>query len=159
MTEREAKPAPRRRPKITPISLILFGLGVLLGCSITYMIMPHFLVNPSLPEIGLNGCTAQLEKISRAMEVYSLKNGDYPQSQHDLVVEGYLPEIPPCPVADRVTYRTAFGAHTGFNKSDDEHYFLVECTGTNHNWVGVSRNCPSIDSVSGLRLHQGWDGQ
>ena len=146
---------PRRRPKLTPLTLIIFSLGIGLGFSLCYRLVLHRTIIVPEPSKGLSTCVANLAEIRLALEAYQRKHQKLPESQYDLL-DGYLHCLPRCPDAQRMSYRTTFGPRTGFNLSDDPNYFLIECTGENHKSEFVAPNNPSFDNKKGLRLMGRW---
>lgn len=148
------------RPKFTLLHLLflvfLVGIatGVVLSLQHTDLFVPHYL--KSRPSDSVSRCAANVTRIALALEAYAHDHhGQLPQSQNELVPK-YLAEFPECPAAHRMTYRTMFGPHAGYNPGDDPNYFLVECTGENHGSLWVAPNFPAYDNRSGLLVEQAW---
>ena len=146
-----------KRPKISLMHLFMFCVGF--GAGAWCFFLNRDLFVPSYLEkgrtSGIAGCAGQVARIGLALETYAAEHGELPQSQNDLIPR-YLEAIPKCPVAERVTYRTTFGAGAGYNKTDNPDYYLVECCGVNHGSLFVAPNFPAYDNLEGLRVEQQW---
>lgn len=136
-----------RRPTISLLSGVTFLLGIILGVLGCGLYANHWLEShPDFwhPEkVGV--CASQVLQIGEALESYKMVKGEYPRSQYELV-PNYLTELPTCPVAGRVTYRTSFY----------EDHCVVECCGTSHKDGGVAPNNPRYDVLQGLQIEKEW---
>lgn len=148
----------RRGPRLTLLHLFLFvfSVGVVVGIGLSYQNTQYFVPKYLAREhqVGLAGCAKNLTRMGLAFEAYHHDHGKYPQSQYDLLPK-YLGDIPVCPSAERVSYRTSFGPQTGNNKADSDDYFLIECCGRNHDTYWVKADYPAYDNIFGLMMEQG----
>lgn len=137
----------RPRPAVTLLSCLILLVGVAVGFGLCYRIrdrlIPRYLEAGKTQ--GIVGCASNLLRLAVAFEAYAKTHGGYPDSQYALIPE-FLHEIPSCPVAGRVTYRTSFGpAATG-------EAFLIECCGSNHKLNRIAPHYPAYQSSHGLRM-------
>ena len=96
------------------------------------------------------GCKSNLVSIAIALEMYSTDHdGQYPRNLNQLTPT-YIRRLCTCPATGRVTYRAEFGPTASLNTKHYADYYLVECTGLNHERVGLSANYPKYGGVSGL---------
>jgi hypothetical protein len=146
---------PDHRPSRPTISLFAV-LALLFGTALGAFGLFLYLANNT--EIGrpqnLARCSSHLSRIGTALEIYKKDHGDFPKSQYELVPD-YLEQLPICPSAQRMTYRTSFGPELVPNTEVPD-YFLVECCGHNHKGAQVAPNSPSLDSLTGLKVVQEW---
>lgn len=153
----EPKVQPRSRPRISILHLLLLITGLFMGLGLAWwnveLFVPDYLEGRRMH--GVSGCSANLTRIGMAIEAYSQEYGGLPRSQYDLV-PNYLKELPTCPAAQRMSYRTAFGPYAGNNRSSEPFYFLVECCGENHGQALLSPDFPAYDSKMGLIYERGW---
>ena len=139
------------------MSLVILLLGVALGFCLCFKLQDRFFPAYLQSQHGseLAACASNAARIGLALQTYKQDNGAYPASQYELVPT-YLMELPSCPAAGRLTYRTSFGEHTGFNLTDNPDYFVVECCGTNHRSSYLAPNLPAFDNLGGLRMAHQW---
>jgi type II secretion system protein G len=80
------------------ILIVVIILGVL-----SAIVVPLF--SESADEAELETCMANLGIIYRSMQIYELRNGQYPTSTDDLAVT--FPTLPTCPLAGEYTWDLA----------------------------------------------------
>lgn len=146
-------PPPGRPARLTPLNLIIGLGGVALGLASGLLLHDRFPVffETSQTHAKVVECNARLLAIATAMETYRMKHERYPTSQHALVPDD-LPELPHCPRAGRVTYRTSFTA----SRKDGGRGYKIECCGTSHGDLFLAPNFPAYDSDRGLKLEWAW---
>ncbi len=135
--------AKARKRKWLRISLILIlvALGIM-------VVAPNFIRCSCRGT--LTGCKSNLKNIGTALEMYSTDHdGNYPGSLDELYPE-YLRREPICPKADHSTYRASYGRQVPGNDGGYEDYYLVECTGENHDDVDYPPDFPKYNGVIGL---------
>ncbi|MHB2019123.1 MAG: type II secretion system protein [Candidatus Xenobia bacterium] len=89
-------------------------------------------------------CAANLEDISRGLEMYRTDNGEYPNTLAALV-PNYLKVIPTCPAASADTYTPGYQPDATTLQT-----YQVECNGDNHDNIGLSVGEPYFDCQYGL---------
>lgn len=126
--------------------LVKLGLVV---CGLAALIVPQFVL--ARKQGQLSDCKSQFKNIGVALEMYStVWGGHYPRNLNQLIPK-YLPRLPECPAAGRMTYRADFGRHAAGNTRHVEDYYILECAGENHVGLGVAPNYPAYDTDNGLR--------
>lgn len=141
----------QRRVRFTLLHAILLVFLSGMACGVwacylnTHLFVPAHLT--ARPVGGVAGCARNLNQIAMALEAYAVDHHSYPRSQYDLL-PSYLRELPRCPEANRMTYRTSFGVHP--------YHFLIECTGENHRSSWVAPDFPAYHSQQGLMVEQTW---
>ena len=127
---------------------VLVKVG-LLGWMLAALIVPQFVFARNRGQ--LTRCKGQFKNIGVALEMYAtVWDGHYPRNLNQLIPK-YLPKLPECPAAGRMTYRADFGPNAAGNARHAEAYYVLECAGENHVGLGVAPNYPAYDTNNGLR--------
>lgn len=145
--------SPGRPARLTLLNLVIGLAGVAVGLTSGLALHDRFPVFFATSEMHAQvlECNARILAIATAMETHRMKYQRYPTSQYELVPE-FLSELPQCPRAGRVTYRTSFTAA----RPDGSRGYKIECCGTSHSNLFLAPNFPAYDSIQGLRLEWAW---
>lgn len=128
-------PKPKRRLKaheVTLYSLLAVGAVALLFLSYRWNIRRN--------------CESNLLLISQALDSYKTTHGELPMNRHQLVPD-YLQSLPVCPSVGIDTYRVAFGRRAGYGDPEDDNYYLIRCTGMEHD---CEPGFPAYDTKWGM---------
>lgn len=124
----------------------IFVLVLFVGVGL--VIMPNFIGCRSPGQ--LTACKSNLKNLGTGLEMYSSDfAGRYPRSLH-LLTPNYLKTLPHCPAAGLNTYRLTLGPKAPGNTRGFSDYYLLECTGSSHEKVGVAAFYPKYDGIKGL---------
>ena len=91
-------------------------------------------------------CESNILLLSHALESYKATHGQLPMNRHQLVPD-YLPSLPNCPSVGIDTYRVAFGRRAGYGDPEDGDYYLIRCTGMEHD---CQAGFPAYDTKYGM---------
>ena len=128
-------PKPQRRLKaheVTLYSLLAVGAVAFLLLSYRWNIRRN--------------CESNILLISQALDSYKTSHGELPMNRHQLVPD-YLPSLPECPSVGIGTYRVAFGRRAGYGDPEDDNYYLIRCTGMEHDCIA---GFPAYDTRYGM---------
>lgn len=88
------------------------------------------------------------------MEMYADDHdGHYPRNLAQLTPD-YLRSLPECYAAKRNTYRATFGPNAPRNHKHHSEYYLIECTGTNHQDANRAADFPKYNSLVGFTVER-----
>lgn len=135
----------RQTLKFTFIEILLASLIV---AALAAVITPNFIrcVNRG----PVTACKSNLKNIATALDIFAEQNeGRYPDNLAELAPD-ILKTLPECSSAQYQTYRVTFGPRAPFNTEKAEHYYLLECTGRNHEPFNLPADYPKYSSLEGI---------
>ena len=92
----------------------------------------------------LKRCSANLNQLAVAMEMYSADNGGHYPKDFKALAPRYIKSIPTCPAAGSDTYSSSYRV------DDKTGVYTFYCAGTYHGVSGIPYNFPQYRSAKGI---------